>query len=203
MNQKSEQKVIQHKMSVLELAQALGNISEACKRRGASRTQFYEWKRRFQTHGIEGLKDLPPIPKKHPFTTPKDTVNRIKELALSYPSKCCKYIEHLLMREGKKVSLVTIQKHLDEMGLGKRYDHWLALEQLAAESPQKLSGEQVAFIERQNPQFRERHVESSQPGELLNQDTFYVGRNTQRGRKSISARCSRYLLQLCFWLFTF
>ncbi|MGC8802952.1 MAG: helix-turn-helix domain-containing protein, partial [Bacteroidales bacterium] len=95
MNQKSEQKVIQHKMSVLELAQALGNISEACKRREVRCTQFYEWKRRFQTHGIEGLKDLPPIPKNHPFTTPKDTVNRIKELALSYPSKDCKYIEHL------------------------------------------------------------------------------------------------------------
>lgn len=47
MNQKSEQKVIRHKLSVLELAQALGNISEACKRRGVSRTQFYEWKKTF------------------------------------------------------------------------------------------------------------------------------------------------------------
>ncbi|RMF59397.1 MAG: helix-turn-helix domain-containing protein [Calditrichaeota bacterium] len=28
-----------------------------CRRRGISRTQFYEHKRRFQTHGIEGLRD--------------------------------------------------------------------------------------------------------------------------------------------------
>lgn len=132
-------------------------------------------KRRFQTHGIEGLKDLPPIHKTHPFTTPKEVVEKIKELALSHPSKGCKYLEHLLAIEGIRVSSVTIQKHLDEMGLGKRYDRWLAIERLAAESPQKLSGEQVAFIEKQNPQFRERHVESSCPGELLNQDTFYVG----------------------------
>jgi hypothetical protein len=27
------------------------------------RTSFYEWKMRFQTHGLDGLKDLPPIPK--------------------------------------------------------------------------------------------------------------------------------------------
>ena len=55
---KSEKKVIRHKMSVLELAETLGNITQACKRRGVSQTQFYEWKRRFPTHGMEGLKDL-------------------------------------------------------------------------------------------------------------------------------------------------
>lgn len=27
--------------------------------RGVSRTQFYEYKRRFQTRGLKGLKDLP------------------------------------------------------------------------------------------------------------------------------------------------
>ncbi|MCD6340141.1 MAG: helix-turn-helix domain-containing protein, partial [Verrucomicrobia bacterium] len=43
-----------------------GNVSEACRRRGLSRSRFYEYKRRFQTHGIEGLKDLPPVHKSHP-----------------------------------------------------------------------------------------------------------------------------------------
>ncbi|MBW1917854.1 MAG: hypothetical protein JRI57_07515 [Deltaproteobacteria bacterium] len=36
----------------------------------------------------------------------------------------------------------------------------------------ELAGEQMAFIEKANPAFNERHVESSQPGELLCQDTF-------------------------------
>ena len=36
--------------------------------RGMHRSQFYEFKRRFQTHGLEGLKDLLPIPKSHPMT---------------------------------------------------------------------------------------------------------------------------------------
>jgi len=61
----AEEKVARQRLSVLELAQALGNVSEACRQRGMSRTQFYEYKRRFQTHGLEGLKDLPPIPKDH------------------------------------------------------------------------------------------------------------------------------------------
>ena len=54
----SEKKVVRHRLSALQLAEALGNASEACRRRGLSRTQFYEYKRRFQTHGLEGLKEF-------------------------------------------------------------------------------------------------------------------------------------------------
>ncbi len=56
-------KVARKRLSVLEMAEALGNVSEACRRSGMDRTSFYEWRRRFQTHGLEGLKDLPPIMK--------------------------------------------------------------------------------------------------------------------------------------------
>lgn len=35
---------------------------------------------------------------------------------------------------------------------------------------------QAAFLEKLNPCFRERHVESPAPGELLSADTFFVGR---------------------------
>lgn len=41
-------KVALQRMSVLELARALGNVADACRQR--DRTSFYEWKRRFQTH---------------------------------------------------------------------------------------------------------------------------------------------------------
>ncbi|MCD6339681.1 MAG: helix-turn-helix domain-containing protein, partial [Verrucomicrobia bacterium] len=64
----AEKKLLKQRLSVLELAQALGNVSEACRRRGLSRSRFYEDKRRFQKHGVEGLKDLPPIHKSHPQT---------------------------------------------------------------------------------------------------------------------------------------
>ena len=63
-------KLARKRLSVLELAQELGSVSKACKQAGMNRTSFYEWKRRFQTHGLEGLKDLPPVHKSHPQTTP-------------------------------------------------------------------------------------------------------------------------------------
>jgi len=59
-------KLARQRLSMLQLAEALGNVSEACRRRGVSRSQFYEYKRRFKTHGLKGLKDLLPIQKLHP-----------------------------------------------------------------------------------------------------------------------------------------
>jgi transposase-like protein len=89
-------KLARKRLSVLELAQELGSVSKACKQAGMDRTSFYEWKRRFQTHGLEGLKDLPPVHKSHPQTTPEHVQERIVELALSNPTRGCNYLSSLL-----------------------------------------------------------------------------------------------------------
>ena len=171
----AELKLAKQRLSVLELAERLGNVSEACKLRGMDRTSFYEWKRRFQTHGLEGLKDLPPIHKSHPQAVKPEIAKRIVELALEHPSYGCNKIEKLLSFEGPYVSNVTIQKILIDQGLGSRYDRWLALEKKSAEEGLELSADQIKYLEKMNPSFRERHVESSAPGQLLSQDTFFVG----------------------------
>jgi transposase InsO family protein len=168
-------KLAHQRLSVLQLAEALGNISEACRRGGLDRTSFYEWRRRFQTHGIEGLKDLPPIHKTHPQTTPPEVVERLLELAMEHPAWGCTRLSDLLALEGKSVSSPTVQGILIKHGLGSKYERLLKLEEKAATTPIQLTGEQVAAIEKANPCFRERHVESSAPGELLSQDTFHVG----------------------------
>jgi len=160
---------------VLELAKELGNVAEACRQRGLDRTSFYEWKRRFQTQGFEGLKDLPPIHKSHPQTTPPEVVERIEALALEHPAYGCTRLEAMLALEGVRVSAITIQKHLNDNGLGTRIDRWLALEQQNAGKAIAITAEQAAFLEKLNPCFRERHVESAAPGELLSADTFFVG----------------------------
>jgi len=171
----ASEKVAKQRLSVLELAERLGNVTEACRRRGMDRTSFYEWKRRFQTHGLEGLKDLPPIHKSHPQAVKPEVESRIIALALEHPSYGCNKLEKLLSLEGPSVSNVTIQKILIEHGLGSRYDRWLALERKSAEGGIALTAEQVAYIEKLNPSFKERHGESSGPGQLLSQDTFFVG----------------------------
>jgi site-specific recombinase XerD len=50
-------KVARRKISLLELAADLSNVSKACKLMGYSRQQFYEIRRNYQTFGAEGLID--------------------------------------------------------------------------------------------------------------------------------------------------
>ncbi len=188
----AEEKVARQKLSVLELAKTLGNVSEACRQRGVSRTQFYEYKRRFQTHGLEGLKDLPPIHKSHPFTTPPEVEEKILELSLEHPSWGCVRLSDWLKLEGISISSPTVQRILIKHEMGSRYDRWLKLEERQAGEGIELTGEQVAFIERQNPCFRERHVESSRPGELLCQDTFFVGHLKGVGKVYLHAVVDTY-----------
>ncbi len=171
----AEEKLAHQRLSVLQLAEALGNVTEACRQRDISRTQFYEYKRRFQTHGLEGLKDLSPIHKSHPFTTPPETVEKILELSIEHPTWGCDRLSDQLKFQGVNVSSPTIQAILIKNGLGSRYERLLKLEEKALEQRIELTPQQVVQIEKANPAFKERHVESSRPGELLSQDTFFVG----------------------------
>ena len=63
--QDTNEKLAHRRLPVLELAERLGNVTEACRRGGIGHTNLYDWKRRFQLEGLDGLKGLPPIAKSH------------------------------------------------------------------------------------------------------------------------------------------
>lgn len=48
-------KCIKRKLSLLELAREMDNVSRACRIMGYSRTQFYEIRRQFHLYGSAGL----------------------------------------------------------------------------------------------------------------------------------------------------
>ena len=45
------------------------NINRTCRFFGISRTLFYEWRRRYQREGLEGLRPRLPEPRVSPFRT--------------------------------------------------------------------------------------------------------------------------------------
>ncbi len=172
----AKEKISQGRLSMLQLAERLRNVSEACRRRGVSRSQFYEYKRAFQEQGFAGLADLPPIARSCPHKTPEEARKRVIEMSLAHPRWGKQRIfEHLLL-EGILVRPSTVYRIQVREGLESKAKRILRLEQEANGKEIELTEEQVKLIERANPCFRERHVESAYPGYLLSQDTFTVGK---------------------------
>jgi Helix-turn-helix domain len=175
MSMNAPEKVARQRLRVLQLAQGLGSVSEACRQRGMTRTQFYDYKRRFELQGLEGLKDLPPIHKTHPQTTPETVVAQILALSLAHPAWGCVRLSAHLKLASISVSSPTIQDILIRAGMGRTFERLLQLEEQVAADGLALTPEQTQAVEKGNPCFRERQVESSRPGELLAADTYSVG----------------------------
>jgi len=164
---------IEKRLSVLLLAEKLENISEACRILGFSRTQFYEYKRRYRDEGKEGLKNRPPVHRSHPLKTPKRIENLIIKISLENPLWGCESIQQWLISQGIQISSPTIQRVLINFGLGSRYQRIGRLEELEINNRIKLSPEQLVAIGKVNPCFRFRDSALSHPGQLLVLDVNY------------------------------
>ena len=82
-----QKKIARRKLSLLQLAQELGNVSKACRIMGYSRQQFYEIRRNYQTYGAEGLIDQLPGPKgPHPNRVDASVEKAILEHGLEHPT---------------------------------------------------------------------------------------------------------------------
>ena len=83
----TDQRIARRKLSLLELAQDLGNVSKACKLVGYSRQQFYEIRRNYQTYGAAGLVDKVKGPKNpHPNRVAPEIEEAILDHALAHPT---------------------------------------------------------------------------------------------------------------------
>ena len=52
----TQDKIVKGKLSILELAEYLKNVSQACRISWVSRQHFYDIKKAYEEHGLEGLK---------------------------------------------------------------------------------------------------------------------------------------------------
>ena len=83
----TEEKVARRKLSLLDLAQELRNVSKACKVMGYSRQQFYEIRRNYQTYGAAGLLDkLLGIKGPHPNRVAPEIEQAILAYSLQHPT---------------------------------------------------------------------------------------------------------------------
>jgi hypothetical protein len=164
------------KLSLLELASDLGNVSKACRVMGYSRQQFYEIRRNFQTYGADGLLDrLPGVKGPHPNRVAAKIEAAILDHALAHPCHGPMRVAQELMLRGLRVSSGGVRRVWQRHSLLTKHDRLLRLEKATAGRQLTLSGEQITLLERFSPQYRERHIEAPHTGALVAVDTFYVG----------------------------
>jgi len=172
----TDEKVARRKLSLLELAADLQNVSKACRVMGYSRQQFYEIRRNYQTFGSEGLLDRLPGPRNpHPNRVSDDIEQRILDHSLSYPTHGPLRVAQELVLAGHTVSAGGVRGVWSRHGLLTRQERLLRLEKTVRERKLELNEEQIRLLERFSPEFRERHIEVHHTGELVAVDTFFVG----------------------------
>jgi hypothetical protein len=162
-----EDSIHSQRLRVLRDAERLGNVSEACRRHGMSRTVFYRLRQRLEQYGPDGVH-----PKRRqarrgrPPAVPVQTERRVIAFALAWPTCGPQWYSDQLAREGVTIAPVTIWRLLRRRQLGTRRARLAVLEHGSATTG--LLTERTA-----KPL---RHVEADQPGDLLSLDTFYVGK---------------------------
>jgi transposase InsO family protein len=155
------------RLRVLRDAERLGNVSEACRRHGMSRTLFYRLRQRFEQYGADGVH-----PKRvqaavgRPSPIPVQTERRVIALALAWPTCGPQWYSDQLAREGVSIAPTTIWRLLRRQQLGTRRARLAVLERASA--TRGLLTERTV-----KPA---RHVAANAPGDLLSLDTFYVGK---------------------------
>jgi transposase InsO family protein len=172
----TQKKVARAKLSLLQLANDLNNVSKACKITGYSRQQFYEIRRNFQTYGADGLIDrLPGAKGPHPNRVSDEIETAILDHALENPCHGATRVEHELRLKGVQVSSGGVRGVWQRHDLLTKHERLLRLEKATGERKLELTDQQIRLLERFSPEFRERHIEAPHTGALVAVDTFFVG----------------------------
>ena len=140
-------KLAQKRLTLLQLAEKLGNVSKACRLHKVSRSQFYEYKRAFQQHGLEGLIDKPPIPGSHPNELSDETKQKIVGLSLQHPTFGQQRIADQLSLEGVSVCATSVRNVWIKQDMETRYKRLLRLEETQAKEGFELTEQQIRLIE--------------------------------------------------------
>lgn len=169
-------KVIKHKVGLLNLAEELGNVSKACKMMGLSRDTFYRYKAAAEEGGVEALFDrnrrIPNI--KNRIDPIIETA--VIEYAMEEPAHGQVRASNELRKRGSFVSPSGVRSIWLRNNLSCFKDRLKALSDKVAAEGLILTESQVAAMEKKKDDDAAcGEIETAHPGYLGSQDTYYVG----------------------------
>jgi transposase InsO family protein len=170
------QYIINRKVNITQLAETLGNISEACRRLGVSRTHYYDIKSTIEQEGLDGLLEKSRSRARYGNRIGQDIEKRILDYSLEFPTHGQVRMANELKQQGVIVSPCGIRGVWLRHGLEKKAQRLKRLEKWAADQNIVLTESQVQALERVKEEKQEHgEIETFHPGFLLGQDTFYIG----------------------------
>jgi len=173
----TQQKLVQKKLTLLELGEYLQNVSEACRISGCSRQYFYDIKKAYESQGLEGLKEKT---RRKPCVKNRvapEIEEAVLQMALEYPAYGQMRASNELRKQGVLISSGGIRSIWLRHGLEVFKKRLKALEEKAAKEGFVYTEEQLRVLEqaRHERETVPDEIETHHPGYLLAQDTFYVG----------------------------
>ncbi|STY60011.1 Integrase core domain [Mannheimia haemolytica] len=179
----SNNPLIKHKTGLLNLAEELGNISQACKVMGMSRDTFYRYQQAVEQGGVEAL-----LNQNRRVPNLKNRVDEaieqaVVKFALDNPAFGQVRVSNELRKQGIFVSAGGVRSIWLRHHLANFKQRLIALEKLVVEQGIILSETQVQALERKKEdEIACGEIETAHPGYLGSQDTFYVGNLKGVGR---------------------
>ena len=172
----SNERIIKHKVGLLNLAEELGNVSKACQVMGLSRDTFYRYKQAVEDGGIESLLDKDRRKPNLKNRVDEQTEAAVVRYAIDYPAHGQTRTSNELRKRGVFISGSGVRSIWLRHDLACFKDRLKALEQKVAEEGIILTDEQVAAFERRKLEDEvSGEIETAHPGYLGSQDTYYVG----------------------------
>ncbi len=168
--------IIKHKVGLLNLAEELGNVSQACRIMGLSRDTFYRYKSAVEDGGVDAL-----ITKSRRQPNLKNRVDENTEAAviayaIEQPAHGQVRASNELRKQGVFISPSGVRCVWLRHGLACFKDRLKALEDKMAKEKLILTESQIQALERKKQDDEASgQIETAHPGYLGSQDTFYVG----------------------------
>ena len=162
--------IYQRRIAVLEHAERTGNVSEACRVFGISRTSYYEWKREADHYGLDALVPKARRAPQMPEATPTHVIEALLTLAVLEPTIGCRQYADRLGDQGFSIAKSTVQKHLVAHGLGRRSQRLARAAAIAAAT----TGLVTEAVKEDEP--FGFCLATGGPGELICLDSFYIGK---------------------------
>jgi transposase InsO family protein len=172
----TNEKIIKHKVGLLNLAEELGNVSKACKMMGLSRDTFYRYKSAVDDGGVEALFDQNRRKPNIKNRVDSNVEKIVMEYAIEAPAHGQHRVSNELRKRGVFVSGSGVRSIWVRHGLANFKSRLKALEAKVAEEGIILTEVQVAALENKKHDDEAcGEIETAHPGYLGSQDTFYVG----------------------------